>query len=82
MSKALMLDTVIDKDRGVFHQRGSVFTPRCCHERLRQSQRSDTFGFSLIKKPTFVSTTDLNICRLRANACPHSEKGLCFSTAL
>lgn len=75
-----MFATIIDKDRNVFHQRGSVMTPRCCHECLHQSHRSDTFGYLPMKKPTFASTTDLNICGLGAQASPHSKDGLCFST--
>lgn len=68
-----MLDTVIEKDRRVFHQRGSFTTPRRCHERLHQSRRGDTFRFWLMKTLAFVSSTDLNKCRLRAKACPRSE---------
>lgn len=82
MSKALMLDTKMDKDRRVFHQRGSVVTRRCCQERLHQSRRSDTFGFSLMKKPTFVSTIELNIRGLRAKARPHSEDALFLNCPL
>lgn len=70
MSKTLMLDTIIDKDRRVFHQHGFVTTPGRCHERLHQSWRGDTFGFWLMKPLAFVSTADFNKCGLRAKSVP------------
>lgn len=70
MSKTLMLDTIIDKDRRVFHQHGFVTTPGRCRERLHQSWRGDTFGFWLMKPLAFVSTTDFNKCGLRAKSVP------------